>query len=96
MPSTPVAVSWGPDHVIVFTRGRNDDALWYRQSLDGGDTFAEWASVGGAFVGDPSAVSPKEKRVDVFVHGKNDDALWHIALVDGHWGQWDVLGGTIA
>ena len=87
--SPPVAVSWGPNRIDVFTMG-TDSALWHRW-WDGAH-WGGWESLGGTITSPPSVVSWAPNRLDVFARG-TDSAMWHRWWDGAHWGGWQSLGG---
>ena len=82
-----------PGSFTVLVHGV-DGALWQRRLAPGFDSG--WASLGGALIGDPAAVSASPGRIDLFVRG-TDDALWHRSSVSpGAWSGWTSMGGVLA
>jgi Uncharacterized protein conserved in bacteria (DUF2334) len=91
--ASPATVSWADGHIDVFARG-TDNALWWRNSSDGGASWSAWSSLGGqlAATTGPAASSQRAGQLDVFVIG-SDQALWHRSYNSGTWSTWESLSG---
>src|SRR5674536_199264 len=44
--ASPATVSWADGRIDLFARG-TDNALWWRNSSDGGTSWSSWKSLGG-------------------------------------------------
>ena len=93
--ASPAAVSWGDGHIDVFARG-TDNALWWRNTSNGGTSWSSWTSLGGqlATTTGPAASSQRAGQLDVFAIG-SDKALWHRSYTSGKWSTWESLGGQL-
>jgi hypothetical protein len=81
-----------PGRIDIFVKG-SDNALWHMNTINNGNTWSSWESLGGVIVSQPTAVSSAYDRIDVFARGI-DDALWHISYED-KWNNWENLGGKL-
>ncbi|KAK0644440.1 hypothetical protein B0T16DRAFT_417676, partial [Cercophora newfieldiana] len=84
-----------PPTTFLFARG-TDNAIWVRTiSSNGTWQTTEWVSLGGSFVSQPNAVSPRNGRVDVFGISSDGLATEQKTYVDGAgWdSDWRVVGG---
>lgn len=90
--STAVGVNGMQD---LFALGPFDD-IQYRRNP--GDWFGwrDWASLGGAAKGSPSALRMLDGSARVFVQGTNDALYVGVVDAQGGWHGWRKLGGSVA
>jgi C1A family cysteine protease len=93
--ASPATVSWADGRIDVFARG-TDNALWWRNTSNGGTSWSSWTSLGGqlAATTGPAASSQRAGQLDVFVIG-SDQALWHRSYSNSAWSTWESLGGQL-
>src|SRR5674536_103092 len=91
--ASPASVSWADGIIDVFARG-TDNALWWRNTSNGGTTWSSWESLGGQLAATTGAAvsSQATGKLDVFVVG-TDNALWHRSYASGTWSAWESLSG---
>jgi len=84
----------GATTVDVYVRG-GDGVLYWERSVDNGQNFNGYSSLGGVLKGEPGATSWAAGRADVFIRGQ-DNALWHkFWTTGGGWSGWESLGGIV-
>jgi hypothetical protein len=67
-----------------------DGAIWHRFWTPA-TGWTPWTSLGGSFVGDPSALSWGPGHLDVFAR-QADGSVWHRFLSNGTWAGWERIG----
>lgn len=93
--SAPAVSTWS-GRLDVFALASDSHHLlhrWYDFYHNGGWSDWELLSVAN-FAGDPAAVSWGPGRIDLFLHGSDGNSLAH-KVFDGHWHNWEDLGGTM-
>lgn len=87
----PAAISWGPNHLDVFTKDANSRLV---HRYWNGTTWSSWEALGTfQLAGDPVVTSWGNGRIDIFARG-TDNALIH-NWYDGLWRGWEHLGGVM-
>lgn len=86
------AVTWGPDRLDIFARGKNNNSIWHRWR--DGLQWHDWESLEGNASSKPVAVTWGVNRLDVFAQF-TDGAVWHKWWDGRRWEQWESLGGKI-
>ena len=106
----PKAISWGPDRLDIFARGRNDGQLYIKSWTGSAGGWvpaqtADWnplgAPPGGAVAQPPEVVSWAADRLDIFVTGIDGQLYtksWAGSTVGWVPSQtgWNPLGGPIS
>jgi hypothetical protein len=89
--SAPAAVSWGPNRIDCFGRGK-DGHMWHKWW--GGSAWSDWEDQGGNLTSAPAATSWGPNRIDCFVRGTNTH-MWHKWWDGSAWSDWEDLGGDL-
>ena len=89
--SAPAAVSWGPNRIDTFARGKFGH-MWHKW-WDGA-TWSGWEDLGGDLSSAVAVSSRQENRLDCFVRGPSDH-LWHKWWNGSFWSNWEDLGGNL-
>src|SRR5665647_1333940 len=78
----------------LFVRGA-DNALYWKNSSDGGKTWGASTNLGGKLTSAPAVTSPSPGVMDVFVRG-TDGAVWWDHYNGTNWSGWSTpLGGSL-
>ena len=85
--ASPALVRFDDAHTVAFTRGADGTLI---ENAGSG-----WRSLGKKILGQPAAYGSAGGRIDVFVRG-TDNAVWRNASMNGRWGRWTSLGGTVS
>jgi alpha-galactosidase len=94
--ASPALVRFDDTHALALTRAANGALA--EQTLAGSTWPSTWTNLGGPtdgqILGQPAAYGSTGGRVDVFVRG-TDNAAYQRTLLNGKWGGWVKLGGTL-
>jgi hypothetical protein len=88
------ALSPSPGQIDLFICG-SDGGVYTSQSTNGGQTWIEWAHIGGVFSpGAPvTALSPSSGQIDLFICGSDGGVYTSQSTDRGRtWKQWTDIG----
>ena len=89
----PSVVITANKHIYIMARGA-DDALWWTVSKNGGSDWRGWERAGGLLTSSPACLEPIPNVVECYVRNA-ENGVSQIDRIDGRWGDWFGLGGTL-